>query len=217
MESGISQEKRVRYFLPLAGAVGSLASGEAIFNDLSLRYSEPHRFYHTLDHITAMLDEFEDVMHFAKDRRTVLLAIWYHDAIYDTQKRSLVASNEEKSAALAEHDLFLANAGRSFAKKVGTFIRASAHNEGVSNSDVQLFLDLDLAILGKDDAIFDAYEKGIRQEYSFVEEVVYRRERSRILRTFLARESIYYTEYFRDIYREKAKENLRRSLQALSV
>jgi predicted metal-dependent HD superfamily phosphohydrolase len=44
-------------WLPLVADLGGPPeAGPALFADLARRYAEPGRYYHTLDHIAAMLD-----------------------------------------------------------------------------------------------------------------------------------------------------------------
>src|SRR5262245_59080574 len=62
------------------------------------RYSESHRHSHTIRHIEECLNEFDAVRHLATQPVAVELAIWFHDAIYDTH----ASDNEEQSALLAE-------------------------------------------------------------------------------------------------------------------
>ena len=75
----------------------------------------------------------------------------------------------------------------------------------------------DLAILGSAPARFDEYERQIRQEYSWVDEAVFRSVRGKILQEFLARPSIYSTMGFRDRLENSARENLNRSIAALAA
>ncbi|MGI8818216.1 MAG: N-methyl-D-aspartate receptor NMDAR2C subunit, partial [Gemmatimonadales bacterium] len=59
---------------------------------------------------------------------------------------------------------------------------------------------------------FAEFEQRIRQEYAWVPEPVYRSARIEILEGFLARRSIYQTEFFRDRYEAQARANLARIL-----
>ncbi len=61
--------------------------------DLTRRYCEPQRHYHTLEHIADMLFRGRELE--LSDEQ--IYAIWYHDAIYDPRS----TTNEEDSAALA--------------------------------------------------------------------------------------------------------------------
>ena len=70
---------------------------DELWNEIVQRYSEPHRHYHTLDHLDNMVAELIPVMNVIKDRSTTVMAIAYHDIVYDVLKQD----NEEQSAELA--------------------------------------------------------------------------------------------------------------------
>ena len=74
---------------------------------------------------------------------------------------------------------------------------------------------MDLAILGAEPAIFDAYEKAVRLEYGWVEEPMWRAGRSAVLKTFLARPRIFHTAEFQKRFEAQARHNIQRSLAAL--
>src|SRR5215468_5140378 len=71
------------------------------YHDLAQRLAESHRAYRTMRHILHCLDEMEHVRHRAVHPDAMAMALWYHDAIYDTH----ATNNEEQSAALAAHTL----------------------------------------------------------------------------------------------------------------
>ena len=82
----------------LAGQAG-IAEGkvEPIFQDLCRRYSEPKCAYHNLDHVAAMLAIAPGLGYMVHDDVAARLAVWFHDAVYDTRRND----NEEQSAAYA--------------------------------------------------------------------------------------------------------------------
>ena len=126
-------------------ARAGLAGPEAgeVFQDLSRRYSEPGRAYHDLDHIAAMLktvSEFEGTM---QDDVAVRLAVWFHDAVYDSHAND----NEERSAELARHTLSRASLDSRLLDKLSEHIIATKHHANTKDNDTALFLDIDLAIL----------------------------------------------------------------------
>lgn len=55
----------------------------------------------------------------------------------------------------------------------------------------QLTMSIDLVILGEESQHFCAYDRAIRKEYSWVPIATYRQERARVLRSFLARPTIF--------------------------
>ena len=68
------------------------------FEDIRQHYAEPGRFYHTLDHIGAMLETVESLAALARNLNSVKLAVWLHDVIYDSR----ASDNEARSAEYAE-------------------------------------------------------------------------------------------------------------------
>jgi predicted metal-dependent HD superfamily phosphohydrolase len=116
----------------------------------------------------------------------VELAIWFHDAVYDTGR----SDNEEKSAAWAEAVILQAGLSGRIAERVRSLILASRHREEVTDNDAQLLVDVDLSILGRETEVFWGYDGDIRKEYAWVPEDVFWRERVRILRGFLDRTHI---------------------------
>ena len=202
------------HFLELMISESNPLGSKEILRKLILAYSEPHRGYHTLEHIVSMLDEFEDVSIFVTDSNAVRFAIWYHDVIYDVNGDTSGLSNEEKSALRAEIDLRKLDIPTKRVESACQMIRATSHQGGVKvlSQDEQFLLDLDLAILGKDRDTFTRYTSGSRYEYYSVPDEIYEFERKKILTKFFERDPLYQTSFFRDKYEESAKLNLSRVL-----
>ena len=51
-------------------------------DNLLRRRSEPQRRYHTVDHLSAVLDHVDVLEGHAADPEAVPLAAWFHDAVY---------------------------------------------------------------------------------------------------------------------------------------
>jgi predicted metal-dependent HD superfamily phosphohydrolase len=181
-----------------------------IWGEILTRYSEPHRHYHTVQHLYECLREFETSKHLATDPLALELALWFHDAIYDPKRYD----NEEASAAIARQKLKGVISEDAVAV-VETLISATKHNFIPREPDAQLIVDIDLAILGQPVLRFDEYEIQVRREYEFVPEKVFYEKRAEILEQFLARPQIYNTSFFRDCYAAAARENLARSIKRL--
>ena len=195
----------------LWGRLGAQGDGRRVYRDLVVRYSEPHRAYHTLEHIGHCLDEFEQVRQLATNPDAVELGLWYHDAIYDTKAKN----NEERSAALAvevARDALLPDA---FGQLVASLILATKHTAPSADVDAQLLTDTDLSILGQPGDRFDEYERRVRKEYEWVAEDAFVAGRSTILKSFLDRPAIYSTQFFRYKYEAQAWQNIARSLGRL--
>ena len=183
-------------------------SPEPVYGLLSDLYSERHRAYHTLSHLTHCLDEFEEARHLAERPSEVEMALWFHDAIYDPRAKD----NEQRSAELARRIAKEAQLPEAFGKRVYNLVLATDHHGVPDGADARLLVDIDLAILGRPRDEFDDYETNIRKEYHFVPWTEYRLARSAILRSFLDRPEIFLTEFFQHKYESRARANLERSL-----
>jgi predicted metal-dependent HD superfamily phosphohydrolase len=190
--------------------LGAMGEPGPIYQDLARRYAEPQRAYHTLRHIEECLREFEPARSLARDERAVEMAIWYHDAVYRPRSHD----NEKRSAALAGKVAALAGLSPHFADKVEALILATRHKEVPRDTDAQLLTDIDLAILGHDKHRFEEYERQIRREYRCVPGPIYKSKRSAILQRLLMRPTIYSTPYFKKRYEARARENLKRTVEA---
>jgi len=180
---------------------------------LRARYGEPKRAYHGQRHIDILLGLFAEVRPHLLAPDAVEAAIWYHDAIYVPMS----ADNEIESAALLRADLAgLADPGlieTAAALVLATRLHAIAPGlPPAVAADCAWFLDMDLSILGADVATFAWYDAAIRAEYAAVPEDVWRERRPRVLGTFLARERLYLTDYFRTRCDAQARANLRRAI-----
>jgi predicted metal-dependent HD superfamily phosphohydrolase len=178
---------------------------------LCIRYTEPDRAYHNLEHVLACLEAASSVRSELASPAEVELALWYHDAIYDPRR----GDNEEESARFALEQLSAALAPDALAS-VSALILATKHASAPIGNDARFVVDIDLAILGAAPERFDAYEKAIRHEYGWVPAPIFRRKRREVLRGFLDRPRIYSTEHFRESIEAAARLNLTRSIARLS-
>jgi predicted metal-dependent HD superfamily phosphohydrolase len=188
-------------------------AARVVFDDLFARYTAADRRYHDFRHIDACLCLLDSVRGLARHPDSIELAIWFHDAIYDTRR----SDNEEASARLAADALANLGVAPAMSRLVSDLIRATRHDTATSDADTALLVDIDLAVLGQPAPGFDEYEAGVRFEYVWVPEPAFRAGRSKILQSFLDRPRIYATSHFHDAFESAARQNLARSLAQLSV
>jgi predicted metal-dependent HD superfamily phosphohydrolase len=79
-----------------------------------------------------------------------------------------------------------------------------------------LVIDIDLAILATPPEEFARFEAGIKREFEWVENEIYRATRAAVLRRFLDRPVIYATPALRDRFEAPARANLRRLIDSLA-
>jgi predicted metal-dependent HD superfamily phosphohydrolase len=184
-----------------------------VLASLLARWAEPHRKYHTLQHLRECLDLFERDRGLAEHPGEVAIALWFHDAVYDTSRHD----NEAASADWAARVLRDAGAEAAVADRVHALIMATRHSEVPATPDAKLLVDIDLAILGAEPARFAEYERQIRDEYGFVPEAVFRRKRAEILRGFLERAVLFATPAHASRLDGAARANLARALAGLNA
>jgi predicted metal-dependent HD superfamily phosphohydrolase len=167
-------------------------------------------------------------------RATMTLAILFHDAIYDPKS----GTNEEDSAFLfgtfaselsqamltAAERLPPVHSSKPFASSLFDFDRVKRyilatkyHNTSITDDPLlAIFLDMDMAVLGKVAAAYDVYAGSIRREFSHVDRSLYCRKRAQVLSEFLSNESIFSSQYMKDAFEVQARENLTREIDQLS-
>lgn len=188
------------------------ASGDSVFENLQEKYAEPHRAYHKLQHISDLLDLLERDKNKLERPHWVGMAIWFHDAIYDPSSKE----NEQKSAELFEACAKKWGLTKSITHTIYSYILATQNHKPIGNHrDLHWFLDADLSILGASPERYKAYAKEIRAEYSRYPMVLYRAGRKAILKKFLERKRLFFTEDFEQELAVRARENLRWEMESL--
>ena len=190
----------------------------ALLSSLKARYAEPHRKYHTWSHIEQLLQTYAETASLICKKDEVQYAIYYHDAIYAVPS----ATNEDESAALFEQDAQSALA-RDTIDLVKKFILATKnHTIGPDfsddeKSDCELFLDMDMSILGAAQEDYRAYSRAIREEYSIIPDEIYRAGRAKVLSHFISRERLFLSPPFHDNLDSQARDNIRNELRELQA
>jgi predicted metal-dependent HD superfamily phosphohydrolase len=191
-------------FEELWSRLDAAGDGQGTFTRLMAAYVEPHRAYHTAEHIADCLAQLDAVPGTSADRTLVEAAIWFHDVVYDPR----AADNEAESAAWATYILSGAGVALPAIDAIRRLILLTRHVEPAHDSIGGLLCDIDLSILGRSPAEFDEFERRIRAEYDWVPEREYRAGRARVLSRLLGWDPLYQTEYFRRRYEAAARNNL---------
>lgn len=185
-----------------------LRPAETLLAEVEAAWQEPHRAYHSIEHLEQGLTLLAEYRHLAARPAELELAWYFHDLVYDP----LRADNEEQSATKAKAALLGAGAVAALAERVAELILHTKHAAEPPDPDSQLLIDIDLAILGAEPERYDAYERAIRDEYGFVPAGLFRRKRCEILAAFLSRPGIYATPQLFERFEKNARENLQRAL-----
>jgi len=187
---------------------------ENMFQTLKGKYMEESRFYHNLSHVKSLLTLLESLEDKIQDRRAIKFSIWFHDAIYDTKRND----NEEESASLASKMMEQLQVNPETIHSVKDLILASKDHNGRNLSHIaRLFLDIDLAILGTSEGTYKEYSQAIRKEYAWVSETAYREGRRKVLKSFIERDRIYFTDEMQARYERQARKNIHAEIIALNA
>lgn len=187
-------------------------------------WEQPHRAYHHSGHLSQMLSDLDRLYTHRAQGSTplaLILAAWFHDAVYE----GAPGEDERRSEQLASASLEpLVTAGLLTEQElqiVSLLVRATATHElpesadlpaGYEPADIQLFLDADMAILAADSARYSRYLRGVRSEYSHFDDEAFRTGRTTFLRSILGRERIFLSEEALKLWEEPARANLRAEL-----
>ncbi|MBX3669961.1 MAG: N-methyl-D-aspartate receptor NMDAR2C subunit [Rhodocyclaceae bacterium] len=184
-----------------------------VLADLRARYAEPHRHYHSLQHLDECLALLDGLRDQAERPCEVELALYYHDAVYVPSR----PDNEAQSAELCATQLRAMRAPPDLIVRLTGLIMDTRHAASPIGRDAQLLVDIDLAILGAPRARFEEYEMQIGREYAAVPDALFRHGRAAVLKEFLARPAIYCTPIMRERLEAGARDNLRQALIGLGV
>ncbi|RMI35662.1 HD domain-containing protein [Nocardia stercoris] len=180
--------------------------------DLVTRYREPHRRYHTVDHLTAMLRAIDRLAADADDVTAVVLAAFFHDAIYVIG----APDNEDRSAELAESVLTAAEFDPATVAEVVRLVRlTAAHAPEPGDRNGAVLCDVDLAVLGGSAADYAAYTAAVRAEYATVPDDLFRGGRAAVLQSLLDLPRLFHAEIARAAYEVAARANLSTELREL--
>lgn len=244
--SGRDRERARR--ADLAARWAALVPGaDAVGEELLRRWSEPHRTYHGTAHLADCLRSVQVAAEgLGTVPRTVLLALWFHDAVHDGE----AVRDEERSAQLAR-DLLAPLVGAPSRSRVAACpeapsTRASAqrptpdaHTAPLTPADVDevarlvllttrhdpapgdvagaLVSDADLAVLAGAPTTYRRYVRRVRAEYAHVDDGAWRVGRAEVLRSLLATEHLFATPVGRDLWESRARANLAGEIKALTM
>ena len=187
-------------------------------------WEQPHRAYHHSGHLSQMLTDLDRLYAHRTQGSTPLplvLAAWFHDAVYE----GAPGEDERRSEQLASTSLEpLVTAGLLTGHElqmVSLLVRATATHElpksvdlpaGYEPADIQFFLDADMAILAADSARYRRYLRGVRSEYSHFDDEAFRAGRTTFLRSILGRKCVFLSEEGLQLWEEPAQTNLQAEL-----
>jgi predicted metal-dependent HD superfamily phosphohydrolase len=183
---------------------GLADDSQVVFQQLRDAYNEPHRVYHSLEHIENCLKIFDKVSELLDNPDAVELAIWFHDVIYNVGN----SDNEQLSANLCmtlTDGLFT----NEFRDRVYRHIMATCHDcSEITNEDTKLMVDIDLSSFGLPWADFFIDSKKVRAEMTHLSDTEYNQKQTSFQLSLLNKPFFYYSDYFHEYYEAQARRNL---------
>ena len=198
------------------GVLGESPGSERLMTNLGGRYREPHRRYHGVAHLVHVVRRVGDLLASQAagvapgDGDAIVLATWFHDAIYDPW----ADNNERRSADLATQALREIGVSQGLVDAVDRLVMATRDHHP-TRPDEAVLLDADLSVLGAEPSVYDDYVAGVRAEYAHVGDDGWRTGRAQVLARFLA-EPVFKTAAAAD-RNAHASANLARELAALTI
>ena len=187
-------------------------------------WEQPHRAYHHSGHLSQMLTDLDHLYAHRAQGSTplaLILAAWFHDAVYEGAPGEDEHHSEQLASASLEPLVTAGLLTEQELQMVSLLVRATATHKlpesadlpaGYEPADIQLFLDADMAILAADSARYRRYLRGVRSEYSHFDDEAFRTGRTTFLRSILGRERIFLSEEVFKLWEEPARANLRAEL-----
>ena len=169
----------------------SARNAEDVYELLLNKYSESNRHYHDVTHLLHCMDQLDQASHLLTETDAIELALWFHDAVYTPG----CPDNEQKSA-----ELFMQYAVSGFSdqlkQKVTDLILITRHQDVPKNDDERYISDIDLSSFGFEWKEFLIDTANLRREYIDIPDSDYFRAHTDFLKSLLAKERIFYTDFF---------------------
>ena len=197
-------------FVAWALLAGDSATSRTEWAAVVAAWSEPHRRYHDLAHLAAVLG-LAGALPGAADPDAVRLAAWYHDIAYDPER----TDNEQVSAARARAGLRgLVPDGR--VDEVERLVLLTAgHDPATDDADGAVLCDADLAVLAGPPDAYVAYASAVREEYGHLSDDEFTAGRIAVLEHLLGLPALYRTPEGARLWAERAVANMTAELTLL--
>jgi predicted metal-dependent HD superfamily phosphohydrolase len=173
-------------------------------------WSEPHRRYHDLAHLAAVLG-LVGQLDGATDPDAVRLAAWYHDVVYDPTRRD----NEKVSAQRARAGLRGLVPDERIAEVERLVLLTAGHDPGPEDANGAVLCDADLAVLAGPPDAYVAYASAVREENAHLSDEEFTAGRIAVLEHLLALPALYRTPEAARLWADRAAANLTAELTLL--
>jgi predicted metal-dependent HD superfamily phosphohydrolase len=192
---------------PLAG---DSATSRTEWAAVVAAWSEPHRRYHDLAHLAAVLG-LVGALPGAADPDAVRLAAWYHDIAYEPER----SDNEQMSAARARVGLRGLVPDARVDEVERLVLLTAGHEPAPDDANGAVLSDADLAVLAGPPDAYAAYASAVREEYAHLSDAEFTAGRIAVLEHLLSLPTLYRTPEAARLWSERAAANLTAELGLL--
>ena len=183
-------------------------------SQLLAAYAHPERAYHDTRHLTEVLEHVHELAAHLPDldAMAVVLAAWFHDAVYDGHPDA-----EKRSAAWAAEALDTLVEPRVVDEVVRLVLLTEHHRPQPDDLNGCTLSDADLAILAAGPERYAEYVAGVRAEYAHVPDDLFARGRGMVLRDLLAKPHLFHTAPAQAAWEDAARANMLAELARLEA
>ncbi len=176
---------------------------------LAAAYADPARGYHDTRHLAEVIDRLVELAPSVPfDREPVLLAAWFHDAVYDGQPGAEERSAQWALSALTDHPWV-----EEVARLVRLTERHSPTDDDINGSALS---DADLGILAAPPERYATYVAGVRRDYAHVSDTDFTISRAAVLGELLSKPRLFHTDHARKHWEAAARANLELEVSVLA-
>jgi predicted metal-dependent HD superfamily phosphohydrolase len=173
-------------------------------------WSQPHRRYHDLAHLAAVLG-LVSALPGATDPDAVRLAAWYHDVAYEPDR----TDNEQVSAERARVGLRGLVPDARIDEVERLVLLTAGHDPEPDDANGAVLCDADLAVLAGPPDAYAAYASAVREEYGHLPDAEFTAGRIAVLEHLLALPALYRTPDAAAQWADRAAANLTAELSLL--
>lgn len=225
-ESRIDAQKALFDILARIDVFGELRAGmvlrmfgigefesSALVAELKKKYEEPHRFYHTWEHVVELLDRLFEcacATDMPQEEMAALgVAVLFHDSVYEVS-RTYYRDNEIHSAEYAKRALSSRGAEGCRVENVYRLIRETAHADKTKPTErlSTILHDLDMSILGSSPERYALYVSDIVAEFGIYPGREFAKGRLELLNAWIADEDLFVTAYGKERFLSQARRNM---------
>ncbi len=183
---------------------------ENIITDIQHYYNEPHRSYHSWNHIIQGIKDFKSIedskiFNISMDMKIAWL---FHDIIYLPFNINTGVSNEELSIKFLEfYNTTKMKLPLNLIEESKKLIKATEEHNSFDEKSA-IFLDVDMSYLGAEYNLFLKIREKVRQEYSNYSDIDFAKGTINFYKTMLRKNNIFQSNYGIEKFEEFARNNM---------